>query len=253
VGALQLSQTITLGRYVYEDIYPAFKAATDEKEITARINRTFLNYLAARDLVLTGPAPAVVADIGCGPCNTLVRYLAGVSFPPGFIVRATDFIPKYADREHGEAVRTLKTAQAAKAIKLVAFETRAGNAFASNLLDLLSASKDRTTMRLAFSVAFASHVIYHADASSDVQRLLPMLPTISSPAMASVFCITLPKPLEPFRSFGRISEVVQALPLRATREQSRLTIHPLRSESRAKASVYLFMKPLLRQTLGSDD
>jgi hypothetical protein len=38
---------------VYEDIYPAFKAATDEKEITANLSRAFLNYLVERNLVLT--------------------------------------------------------------------------------------------------------------------------------------------------------------------------------------------------------
>jgi hypothetical protein len=167
-----LSPKITLGRYVYEDIYPAFKAATNEKQITARINCTFLNYLAADDLVLSGSHPAVVADIGCGPCDTLIRYLTGVSFPPGFLVRATDFIPKYADSERGEAVKTLMTAQMEQVIKLVTFETRAGDAFASNLLDLLSASKDRQTMRQAFNIVFVSHVIYHADAYSDVQRML---------------------------------------------------------------------------------
>ena len=52
-----MTARITLDRYVYEDIYPAFKAATDEKEITAKINRTFLNYLAQRNLVLTGDSP----------------------------------------------------------------------------------------------------------------------------------------------------------------------------------------------------
>jgi hypothetical protein len=166
-----MSTKITFDRYVYEDIYPSFKAATDEKEITARINRTFLNYLAERELVLTGPDPAVVADIGCGPCDTLVRYLTGVSFPPGFIIRATDFIPEYADSEWGEALKTLMTAQVEGAIKLVGFKTCAGNAFAGNLLELLSA-KDQLTMRQAFNLAFASHVIYHADGSSDVQRML---------------------------------------------------------------------------------
>jgi hypothetical protein len=167
-----MNTKITLGRYVYEDIYPSFKAATDEKVITARINRTFLNYLAERKLVLRGPDPALVADIGCGPCDTLIRYLIGVSFPPGFVVRATDFIPKYADSERGEAIRTLRAAQAENAIKLVSFETCPGDAFAGNLLELLSASKDQQITRQAFSVAFASHVIYHAAGSADVQRML---------------------------------------------------------------------------------
>ena len=49
-------KTITTDSYRYEEIYPSFKAATDEKAKTARINGAFLNNLAdARVvLVLTG-------------------------------------------------------------------------------------------------------------------------------------------------------------------------------------------------------
>jgi hypothetical protein len=167
-----MSTKIKLDRYVYEDIYPSFKVATDEKEITARINGIFLNHLVERELVLTGTAPALVADIGCGPCDTLVRYLSGVSFPPGFDIRATDFIPKYADSMQGEAVKTLMAAQAQNAFKLVGFETRAGDAFAGNLLNLLTSPRDRPRIRQAFSVVFASHVMYHADGPSGVKRIL---------------------------------------------------------------------------------
>jgi hypothetical protein len=46
-----MSNRITLDRYVYEDIYPAFKATTDEKEITANLSRLFLNYLAGRSVL----------------------------------------------------------------------------------------------------------------------------------------------------------------------------------------------------------
>jgi hypothetical protein len=167
-----MSSRIKLNRYVYEDIYPAFKAATDEKEITANINRTFLNYLAKRNLILTGDIPIAVADIGCGPCDTLIKYLTGVVFSPGFIVRATDYIPEYADAERGEALQTLASAQATNTIKLVDFAVRAGNAFGGNLPDLLSGPQDGTKMRSAFRIVFASHVMYHAEASPDVQRLV---------------------------------------------------------------------------------
>src|SRR5208337_1881634 len=121
-----MTARITLDRYVYDDIYPAFKAATDEKDITAKINRTFLNHLAQRRLVLSGNHPAIVADIGCGPCDTLIKYLSGVTFAPGFILRATDFIPEYADAERGEALRILMAAQAANLIKVMDFSVRAG-------------------------------------------------------------------------------------------------------------------------------
>jgi hypothetical protein len=167
-----MSTRITLDRYVYEDIYPAFKAATDEKEITADISRGFLNYLGERNLVLTGPGPAAVADIGCGPCDTLIKYLQGVRFPPGFIVRATDFLPEYADSERGEALRVLAEAQVQGAIKLASFSVRAGDAFGGNLLSLLSGPQDGAKMRNAFRVIYASHVLYHAESPSEVPRMI---------------------------------------------------------------------------------
>lgn len=167
-----MSSRIILDRYVYEDIYPAFKAATDEKEITANINRTFLNYLAQRNLVLTGNTPAAVADIGCGPCDTLIKYLTGVLVPHGFTIKATDYLDRYADGERGEAYRALAAAQTQKILKLASFSVRAGDAFGGELLDLLSGPQDGAKMRRAFHLVFASHVVYHAEAPSDVQRLL---------------------------------------------------------------------------------
>src|SRR5215472_9118437 len=126
---------IDLDRYVYENIYPAFKAATDEKEKTARINQAFLNFLMAQNVVLTGSAPLMTADVGCGPCDTLIKYLTGVEFPAGFIIRATDFIPDYADPARGAAVRNLVAAQSSGTLRLAGFSVKAGNAFGGNLLD----------------------------------------------------------------------------------------------------------------------
>jgi hypothetical protein len=163
----ELSTQIKLDRYVYEDIYPAFKASTDEKAITANLNHAFLNYLAQRNLVLAGPDPVAVADIGCGPCDTLIKYLKGVSFAPGFIVRATDYLPEYADIEQGEALQTLAAAQAQGTIKLASYSVQAGDAFSGNLLSLLSRPEDRAKMQNAFRIVYASHVLYHADSPSN--------------------------------------------------------------------------------------
>src|ERR1700735_1950870 len=74
--------SISIDEYRYEEIYPSFKAATDEKEKTARINAAFLNILAGARIVMTGIEPIAIADIGCGPCDTLVKYLTGVKFAP---------------------------------------------------------------------------------------------------------------------------------------------------------------------------
>jgi hypothetical protein len=166
-----LTARIALDSYVYEDIYPAFKATTDEKGITADISRKFLNSLADENLVLSGESLATVADIGSGPCDTIVKYLTGVTFAPGFIVRATDFLPEYADSQHGEALKHLSDAQAKKTIKLVGFSARAGDAFGGKLLELVS-GPDGASARSVFRIVFASHVMYHADGIADVRRTI---------------------------------------------------------------------------------
>src|SRR5262249_42788962 len=124
------------------------------------------------NLVLTSNTAVAVADIGCGPCDTLIMYLRGVSVPQGFIVRATDYLARYADGERGEAHQTLAAAQAQHILKLAPFSVRAGDAFGGKLLDLLSGPQDEAKMRRAFHLVIASHVVYHAEGPSDVQRLL---------------------------------------------------------------------------------
>jgi hypothetical protein len=163
---------IALDRYAYEDIYPAFKAATDEKEKTARINQRFLNYLARKNLVLAGNEPILTADIGCGPCDTLIKYLSGVRCETEFDVRATDYLSEYADPEGGTARHNLVAAQANGTLRLARFSVKVGNAFTGNLLGLLSPSEDGGNSAHAFRLVFASHLMYHAAGIEDVRRLI---------------------------------------------------------------------------------
>lgn len=162
---------ITIEEYRYEEIYPAFKAGTDEKEVTARLNRAFLNHLGDADAVVTGGEPIDVADIGCGPCDTLIKYLTGVRFEPGFRVCATDYNVAYADEHRGEVLKNLGEAKSGNALKLVDFSVRAGDAFEGRLRDLLrvSAAPDR---RGPFRIVFISHMLYHCGNQGEVQRLI---------------------------------------------------------------------------------
>jgi hypothetical protein len=162
---------ITIDEYHYEEIYPAFKAATDEKEKTARINAAFLNRLADAGLVVAARDAVAIADIGCGPCDTLVKYLTGVKFGPGFKIRATDYSPTYADERSGEALATLAAAQAAGTLKLVDFSAHAGDAFAGHLLELLGA-RNSPARPHEFQIVFASHVLYHCETPGSAERLI---------------------------------------------------------------------------------
>src|ERR1700723_3346817 len=162
---------ITIDTYRYEEIYPSFKAATDEKEKTARINAAFLNRLADENLVLSGNEPISVADIGSGPCDTLVKYLTGVKFGPGFKVRATDYSLEYTDERNGEALATLAAAKSAGTLKLVDFSARAGDSFAGHLIDLLG-SQASPARPHEFRVVFASHVLYHCETPGSTERLI---------------------------------------------------------------------------------
>jgi len=135
--------SITIDTYRYEEIYPSFKAATDEKEKTARINAAFLNRLADENLVVSGNDPISVADIGSGPCDTLVKYLTGVNFDPGFKVCATDYSIEYTDERNGEALATLAAAKSDGTLKLVDFSAHSGDSFR----DICSTCWDRMPHR----------------------------------------------------------------------------------------------------------
>ena len=166
-----VKMSITIDQYRYEEIYPAFKAATDEKEKTARINSAFLNRLDDDQVVLTGNDPILIADIGCGPCDTLVKYLTGVKFDAGFRIRATDYSAAYADERTGEALATLAAAQSAGTLKLVDFSTHAGDSFAGHLLELLG-SRNSPARAREFQIVFASHVLYHCESPGSAERMI---------------------------------------------------------------------------------
>ncbi len=163
--------SISIDTYRYEEIYPSFKAATDEKEKTARINAAFLNRLADEGVVLKGNDAIAIADIGSGPCDTLVKYLTGVKFDPGFKVRATDYSIEYTDERNGEALATLAAAKSAGTLKLVDFSARAGDSFAGHLLDLLG-SRGSSARPHEFRIVFASHVLYHCETPGSTERLI---------------------------------------------------------------------------------
>jgi hypothetical protein len=121
--------------------------------------------------VLSGSDPISIADIGSGPCDTLVKYLTGVKFDAGFKVRATDYSSEYTDERSGEALTTLAAAKAAGTFKLVDFSAHAGDSFAGHLLQLLGSHNAPARPR-EFQVVFASHVLYHCETPGSAERLI---------------------------------------------------------------------------------
>jgi hypothetical protein len=165
-----MSSRIDIEQYHYEEIYPSFKAGTDEKELTANLNRRFLRRLLG-DGIPASNRPLKVADIGCGPCDTILMYLDRLDYAPGFRIRATDYNLEYADPQNGKAVLALREVQRAGRIPIVDFSVRNGDAFAGRLLELLSAAGEEDS-RKSFDLVFASHMLYHAGAEALVHVML---------------------------------------------------------------------------------
>jgi len=47
-----MDPSLLTGDYVYEEVYPAFKEGTDEKEKTAALNQQFLKNLGRQGIVI---------------------------------------------------------------------------------------------------------------------------------------------------------------------------------------------------------
>lgn len=162
-----MNREIPIAEYKYEEIYPSFKAGTDEKRITSQILHRFLTRVLP--LQGNGQRPVKVADIGCGPCDTIVDYLEGVGCERGFIIRATDIGGEYASPQ-GKAQIMLAQAQRERRVPIADFSVRQGDSFAGDLASLLSAPGDDA--RGSFALVFGSHMLYHADREAGVETLL---------------------------------------------------------------------------------
>lgn len=165
-----MTESILKGEYVYDEVYPAFKAGTDEKEKTARLNQLLFQNLAKQGIVLFGKDSVKVADIGCGPADTVIKYLRGVEFEPGYDIRATDYLEDYAG-PGGKAAENLRSAQSSGTVKIRQFSVKQGNAFTGKLVELLSTPEDPEPAH-TFALSFLSHIMYHAHAPADIDTVL---------------------------------------------------------------------------------
>ena len=165
-----IAQGITIEQYRYEEIYPSFKAGTDEKQITSSLNQRLLRSLLKAGIPASG-RPLKVGDIGCGPCDTILMYLDKLDFAPGFRIRATDFNSEYCNPDSGIALAALGKAQRENRVTIPDFSVRQGDSFAGNLLDLLHHDGENGN-RNSFDIVFASHMLYHAGSEAQVHTML---------------------------------------------------------------------------------
>jgi hypothetical protein len=153
-----MNREIPIAEYRYEKIYPSFKAGTDEKRITSDILHRFLRRALPADPGRS--APIRVADVGSGPCDTILGYLESVDAPQGFVIRATDIGDDYAAPD-GIAMSTLAAAQRVGRIKIVDFAVSEGDSFAGKLASLLGAQGERA-LHGRFDLVVVSHMFYAA-------------------------------------------------------------------------------------------
>jgi len=165
-----MTDALLRGEYLYEEVYPAFKEGTDEKKKTAQLNWIFLKCLAEAGVGFSEQAPLKIADIGCGPADTVINYLKGVDYRPGFSIRAVDFLADYAG-PGGKAAANLSAAQHSGTLKIEAYSVRQGNAFGGRLTELLATQEDPEP-RNSFDFSFLSHMMYHAHAQADIDTVL---------------------------------------------------------------------------------
>jgi hypothetical protein len=165
-----MPDAITIDEYRYEEIYPSFKAQTDEKQLTAAINAVLLRGVIAHGLLGGSGRPLMVADLGCGPCDTILMYLSGVDYGPGFRIRATDFNEEYADAAGGKAVAALAGAQREGSVPIVDFAVAPGDSFSGNLLRLVSLPGEER--RRGFDLVFASHMLYHCASEAALRMMM---------------------------------------------------------------------------------
>jgi len=165
-----MSKGITIEQYRYEEIYPSFKAGTDEKQITAHLNQHFLKRLLDQGIPASG-RPLKVADLGCGPCDTILKYLDRLDYKAGFRIRATDFNAEYTNPKDGKAAASLANAQRDGTVPILDFAVRQGDSFGGKLRSLLSADGERDS-RNDFDLVFASHMLYHAASEAQVHVML---------------------------------------------------------------------------------
>lgn len=158
--------------YIYAEHYEYFKGATDEKICAAMITEALADQLRDQRLMSHPSQRSIpVVDIGSGPADNIQMYLKGVGHPGGFELCVIDQNPAYTGPK-GVAHSNLR-----KARNLLAGAPSVihADAFDGKLITHLQ------TPPHYFSLAFLSHLLYHADTISLRIMLLDVSKNVLTP------------------------------------------------------------------------
>jgi hypothetical protein len=146
-----------LDKYEYQTggYYDAFKRDVDEKICAAMVSESVARRLREEGLVFNTNGSIPVADIGCGPADSIQMYLEGIEHEAGFNLHVTDYSQDYTG-PNGIAHRNLTAAKSGGKLKINDFLVTNGDAFNGKLNATLG------TMPNYFPAVFMSHVFYHA-------------------------------------------------------------------------------------------
>ncbi|MGE0754619.1 MAG: class I SAM-dependent methyltransferase [Alphaproteobacteria bacterium] len=191
--------------YEYEKggYYPAFKSAVDEKICAAMVSEAVAQSLRAEGLVYHTADPIAVADIGCGPADSIQMYLSGARHEPGFDVHATDYSKDYTAKD-GLAEKNLQAAKMAGGpLKINSFSVTNGDAFNGRLNATLGTGPNH------FPLTFISHMFYHTNPENLGTMLADVSQNVLAPEGVGILFHLEKKPdsFQYFRSkYGRKSE-----------------------------------------------
>ena len=146
--------------FILHDVFPDFQAGLDEIIISRKIFKKLQENLKNAGIIFNGSEPLKIADIACGPADSIVKYLEKIDFSPGFNFRAIDYNEEYSG-ENGIAYRNLLSAKKSGKVPFKDIFVTQGD-FNSNLkLNNLLFRNNENVQLNTFNIAFFLHAAYY--------------------------------------------------------------------------------------------
>lgn len=158
----------------YGKAYQAYRDGTDDERNGLLINHLFLKSLQVQGFFSYRDKVTLVADIGCGEGDTIIKYLKDIQFNGGLDIRAFDANPEFIGQgddgcdssrtidENAPAIRNFSKAKELQIIPLKSYRIRHGDLMRSDLPLLLYTEQELQQSKSRFDLIYFSHTIYYA-------------------------------------------------------------------------------------------